>query len=232
MQIIICDDDKGDRDLIRKFVQTHSLDHKIIEFDSAIPLMKHINANNHFDVLFLDMQMPDSNGWDVAEQLKKSGIDIYIAMVTINENYVYDSFDRVDWFTPKPVTEARIHKILENAYEKRFPVVLEFCVDKMPLILAAREIMYVEVKRNDVYLHTSNGVHKVRESLVNINKQFDFPEFVATHQSYIVNLNYYAAINNHQVVLKNGEKIPLSRNKKTPFLNSMREFVIKRKSNV
>lgn len=182
-------------------------------------------------MLFLDIQMPDSDGWKVAEQLKKAKTDIYIAMVTINDNYVYDCFDRVDWFAAKPVSEARIHKILNNAYDKLYLTIFEFVIDKVTVALTAPEIVYIKVKRNDVYIHTVNSTHKIRESLSNITKQFDMPGFTSTHQSYLINLEHFGTVDDSQVVLKNGERVPLSRNKSKHFYNALREYVIRRKSN-
>jgi CheY-like chemotaxis protein len=72
MKIAICDDEARDREQIKHYINTHSTKHEIIEFNSAIPLLKSIYAHEHFDVLFLDIQMPDSDGWEIAEKLKKT----------------------------------------------------------------------------------------------------------------------------------------------------------------
>ena len=226
MRIAICDDEARDREPIKLFVNTHDSKNEIIEYSSAVPLLKDIYANEHLDLLFLDIQMPDSNGWEVAERLKKAKTDIYIAMVTINDNYVYDCFDRVDWFATKPVSEAKIHKILNNAYEKLFPTIFEFVVDKITIALTVPEIIYIEVKRNNVYIHTVKSVYKIRESLININKQFNILGFTAPHQSYIINLEYFMTVEDNQIVLKNDERIPLSRSKSKHFYNALREYVI------
>ncbi|NMA67605.1 MAG: response regulator [Clostridiaceae bacterium] len=96
MKIAICDDELKDRMNIKQFVYTHQIKHDIIEFNSAIPLLESISKDEHFDVLFLDIEMPDSDGWAVAEQLKKANASIYIAMVTVMDNYIFDCFDRVN----------------------------------------------------------------------------------------------------------------------------------------
>ncbi len=232
MKIAICDDEARDREQIKHYINTHSTKHEIIEFNSAIPLLKSIYAHEHFDVLFLDIQMPDSDGWEIAEKLKKTKTNIYIAMVTINNNYIYDCFDRVDWFTPKPVTKAKIHKVLNNAYETLFPIIFKFVFGKIPVALTAPEIVYFEVKRNDVFIHTVDYIYKIRESLHNINKQFYTQGFASPHQSFLLNLDHFESIENNMIILKSGGQIPLSRGKSSQFYNELREYVIRRKSNV
>ena len=159
MRIAICDDLAEDRKHIIRFIETHAIKHEIIEFDSAIPFMKRIHE--HFDVLFLDIQMPDSCGWEVANLLKKSKSEIYVVIVTINNNYIYDCFDRVDWFAPKPIYEAKVHQILDNACDKLFPTSFDFIIDKVTVSLTSREIIYIEVKRNDIYIYTLNETYKI-----------------------------------------------------------------------
>ena len=232
MKIAICDDDEKDRIHIKHYIQTHNLQHDIIEFNLTLPLLQRINENEHFDVLFLDIEMPDPNGWNVAAQLKKRNPNIYIAMVTINDNYVFDCFDRVNWFAPKPISEAKVHKILDNAYEKLYPIIFEFTIDKTPLILTAPEIIYIEVKRNHIYIHTRDQIHKIRNSMCNITKQFEMPYFVSPHQSFIVNLEHFNTLVDNQILLKNGAYIPLSRSRSKLFYNALREHVRRRKSYV
>ena len=232
MRIAICDDETRDRDNIKRAVQTHNLSHEIIEFNSAVPLMESISGGHSFDVLFLDIEMPDSNGWIVAEQIKELNINIYIAMVTVRAEYIYDCFDRVNWFIAKPAPEEKIHKILNNAHDRLFPAVIEFEYDNVPVILTAPEIMYVEVRKNDVYIFAVGKEYKIRETMTVIKHKFNLPCFVSTHQSYIVNLDHYDTIEENDIVLKNKDKIPLSRNKRKDFYNALREYIKRKKTNV
>ena len=231
MKIAVCDDEKRDRDDISRLIHKHSTRHKIHEFDCAIPLMENINNGASFDVLFLDIEMAESDGWTVAKQLKESNSNIYIVMFTVKGNYIYDCFDRVDWFFAKPVTEAQVHKVLNIAHEKLSPAIIEFESNKAPIILTAPEIMYIKVERNDVYIHTTKHTYKIRESLVNITKKLNFPFFVSPYQSYILNLDHYSTIAKGDIILKNNEKIPLSRHKSKDFYNSLREYIMRKKSN-
>ena len=232
MKIAVCDDEKRDRENIINLIQKHNTQHKVYEFNSAIPFMESIDNGEAFDVLFLDIDMPDSDGWIVAEQLKADKPNIYIVMVTVKSGYIYDCFDRVDWFFPKPIQEFQVNKVLNNAYDRLSPALIEFECNKIPVVLTVAEIMYIEVKRNDVFIHATEKSYKIRDSLVNINKKFSFPCFASPYQSYTINLDHYDTIDDGCIILKNKEKIPLSRHKSKDFYDSLREYVRRKKSHV
>jgi len=65
----------------------------------AKPLLKCPYSGERFDLLFLDVQMPDSDGWEITKEIKAANIHIYVAMATGMGDY--NCFDRVDWFAVK-----------------------------------------------------------------------------------------------------------------------------------
>ena len=226
MKIAICDDDQRDIERLRQRILAHSSDHQIIEFLSTEPFLKCIYAGECFDLLFLDVQMPDSDGWEVAKELKRSKHRIYIAMVTVFGEYIYDCFDRVDWFAQKPVSQERVNKILESAREHLYPIVLEFETDKGPVALTAPEVIYLEVIRNTLFIHTTHDCYKVRMPLKKARDILkDCPQFVQTHNSYIINLEHYSKIKGTSIFLKNHEEIKLTRTYRTVFYNALSEYI-------
>jgi len=232
MNIIICDDEEKERSIIKQYINSFDANNTVIEFESAVLLLNYINEGKHCDILFLDVQMPNIDGWNAAKQLKNINAKIFIIMITIKSDYIYNSFDRVNWFVEKPVTESRIHQILNNAYEKLHPVFIEFYINNTPVILFINEITYIEVNGNYVYINTLNKKYKIRESLKNIIKKHNFSNFISTHQSFLVNLDHYKTVMESQVILTNDVKIPLSRNKNKQFYDALRKHIIKRKSYV
>ena len=89
MRIAICDDETSDRRAISTFVKLHSETHEIVEFKSANMFLDELERKSLFDLVFLDIQMPDSNGWEVAKLLKQSRSKVYIAMITVILEYLH-----------------------------------------------------------------------------------------------------------------------------------------------
>ena len=226
MKIAICDDDRNEIEKIKSNILTHTISHEITAFTSAIPLLKCIEDGEQYDLLFLDVQMPDADGWKIAKQLKDSKVNIYIAMVTVMGDYIYDSFDRVDWFAAKPVSTERLHMILDKAQSKLFPTILNFQKDNISISLTAPEIRYIETYQNSLFIYTSTEPLKLRMTMSEIKELLsDIPCFVQTHRSYIVNLEYYDKIDEMDIVLSTGARVPLSRGNKKEFLKLLGVYV-------
>lgn len=226
MKIAICDDERQDINYLKKCIASHTKTHEVTAFLSAKPFLERMKNGEHFDLLFLDVQMSDTNGWEIAKQLKQAKSKIFIAMVTVHGEYIFDCFDRVDWFAPKPLAEEKIWKILDCAEEKLFPTVFEFQMDNITVPLSAPEIVFFEVQRNDLYIHTTHKVHKVRHTLKKIKEMVaPFPQFVQIHNSYIINLDYYDHVEAGAVVLKTGDALKLSRTYRDEFFDALRAYV-------
>ena len=219
MKIAICDDDPNEIATIRSHIESHKMSHEIHEYTSAKPFLRLIGQGGCCDLLFLDIQMPDSSGWEIANDLKKSKTKIYIAMVSMFGDYMEYCFDRVDWFAQKPVTQEKIHLILDKAHEKLFPISFEFQSGGANISLCIAEILYFEVWHNDLAINTFNKKYNCRMPLGEVlKKTAGMPCFVQTHRSFVINLDFFKEIKGNDVLLKNGQIIPLSKSLKKAFM--------------
>lgn len=226
MKIAICDDDIRDIEYLRKSIQTCSDKHEIIEFTSAKEFLEHIYGGEHFDLLFLDVQMPGYDGWEIARELKREKYKVFIAMVTVRGEYIYDCFDRVDWFAPKPISEEKVRQILNSAMERLFPIAFEFQTDKLTIVLTAPEVIYFEVRRNTLFIHSTGGNYEVRLSLKKVKVMLKgYSQFVQTHSSFIINLDHYNGVKGSYIILKNQEEIKLSRTYRDSFYAALSEYI-------
>lgn len=226
MKIAICDDEIRDIEHLRKNIQSHSDEHEIAEFLSAEVFLNRIYGGEHFDLIFLDVQMPYSDGWEIARELKQAKHKIFLAMVTVHGEYIFDCFDRVDWFAPKPVSQEKVWQILNSAKERLFPMAFEFQTDKLTIALTAPEIIYFEVRRNTLFVHSTGGRYEVRLSLKKAKDMLKgCPQFVQPHSSYIINLDHYSDIKGAYIILKNQEEIKLSRTYRDSFFTALAEYI-------
>lgn len=226
MKIAICDDEIQDIMNLRQSIQEHSDTHEIIEFLCADVFLKQIFSGEQFDLVFLDIQMPNADGWEISKVLKQAKQKIFIAMVTVYSEFIYDCFDRVDWFAPKPVSREKVFQILDIAEERLFPKSFSFKIDNFEITLSVSEIIYFEVQRNSLFIHTNSKCYKIRQSLKKVIEVLaECPQFVQTHSSFVINIDYYDCIKGSYIILKNYGEIELSRTFRNSFFESLSEYV-------
>ncbi|MDO4452835.1 MAG: LytTR family DNA-binding domain-containing protein [Lachnospiraceae bacterium] len=226
MRIAICDDNLDDIGALKKAIKSHKNPHELFIFTSAQDFLTHLSNGLIIDLLFLDVEMPDGDGWNIAKQIKAANLKIFIAMLTIHGDYIFNCFDRVDWFTIKPFAVDSIHKILDVAHDRLYPTVFSFQVDKVTLTLTAPEIIYFEVQRNIVTIHTTTGIYSIRMTLKAVrNMLAPYPQFVQVHNSFLINLDYYNSYSGGEIILKSNDKIKLSRSFRQQFFQALANYV-------
>ena len=226
MRIAICDDDFAEVKMISQHIRSHKHPHEVTLFASPIPLLEQVYSGAEFDLVFLDIQMPDGNGWEIAKKLKSLNRNIYIAMVTVLGEYIFDCFDRVNWFAPKPVTCDKILKIIDDAEVKLNPKVFLFKAKRTQLALSSQEIVYIEVNHNNLTFHTLTDCHRIRMTLKSARAILSgSSQFVQIHNSFIINLAYYKCMDSSDIVLHNGLRLRLTRTYRNLFFLALSEYV-------
>jgi two-component system LytT family response regulator len=176
------------------------------------------------DLVFLDVQMPECDGFDVLEQL---GADQprAIVFVTAYDQYALRAFEAgaLDYLL-KPFDNARFERALQRAKQnlqgdRPSPHKPERIIVKSAgqvLFVRHAEIDWVEAADYYSCLHVGNRTHLVRRSMADLESQLDPATFCRVHRSAIVNLNRVASLQTgaegeSEVLLHNGEKLRLSR---------------------
>jgi two-component system LytT family response regulator len=177
------------------------------------------------DLLFLDVQMPECDGFDILELLGSDPAPA-VVFVTAHDEYALRAFEAgaLDYLL-KPFEDARFHRALDRAKEKctqyaaRRPRKLERLVIKSEgqiVFLNAPEIDWIEAANYYVSVHVGDSTHRLRRALADLEQALDSRMFCRIHRSVIVNLHRIRGIElqsdgEYEVVLKSKVKLPLSR---------------------
>lgn len=167
------------------------------------------------------------NGMSVAEKLRKYDEDVplifttHVASLAI-AGYTYHALD----YMLKPIRYEdillRLEKIIRAAYPKEMvlPVPLEGRSGMK--VLKISSLIYIESFGHTLIYHTNEGNYKVRDktNMRTLEDKLVSHGFSRCNVSYLVNLSYLSEIDNNEVVLQNGERLPISRTKKKEFLDS------------
>lgn len=212
----ICDDNPADADyvvrLIGEWNKGTALPVKVEQYPSAEAFLFAYEDDNSFDVLFLDIEMGDMSGVELAKRLRQMGAGLQIVFITGYMEYIAEGYDvEALHYLIKPVTGEKLSAVLERAVER-----LKMRENALTISLAdgvarvsLHEIRYLEVLKNYVTIHADEE-YSVKRTLNELAKDLD-ESFYRIHRSYIVNLRFVKRISRTEVALKDGTALPLSR---------------------
>lgn len=217
MNIAICDDDQVFIDIIKtkiiNLLQLNNLSFKIYEFTSADELLSSHNKNN-FDVIFLDMEMPEKSGIEIANTLRSIFDNVIIIFVTSHNDLVFESIRYQPFrFIRKGSLDNELPEAIIMLCKKiingKLIYTFKFKGDLISLKIS--DILYFESHRNIVEIYTNNDCFTCNDSISNKEKEFSCHGFIRIHSGYLVNVKHIFCIKKDIVELDNKKILPLSR---------------------
>ena len=237
IRAVIVDDEELARHLLREYLNQAGGVEVIAECANGFEAVKAI-AERKPDLVFLDVQMPKLDGFEVLELIDPSVAVIY---VTAYDQYAMRAFDAhaVDYLL-KPFSPDRFKKALERARQRLGePVPVKPRISATELSAAARapeqklerivvkdgakvhiipleKLDYVEAQDDYVALRSEKKNYLKQQTISSVEAQLDPKKFVRIHRSYIVNLERIARIepytkDSRVAVLTDGTQLPVSR---------------------
>ena len=168
------------------------------------------------DMLILDIMLPDGSGCDICRKFREKSDNPVIFLTGKNE--VADKVEGLglgaDYYLTKPYTRQRLTDTLDRVIEKRkkrlfVPLLCGREIHRIDIY----DVIYTESKNHSVEVHLKSGKSiKTRTSLTDIKKLFDkSDEFIPVGASYIVNLRCIQSILQSELIMTNGQSIPVPR---------------------
>jgi two-component system LytT family response regulator len=201
------------------------------------------------ELLFLDVQMPEGDGFDVLREIGVKHMPAVI-FVTAYDEFAVRAFDAqaLDYLV-KPLQVSRFDEALERMRERLRSVKAVDLSRKLSALLAAREkenarqrilvstaagdllidadeIDWIEADDYYAAIHAREGRHLIRESLASLEQRLDQLRFVRVHRSAIVNLDFVSEVRNKDgetlLVLRSGVQVPVSRRRRAKLSRLVR----------
>lgn len=238
MRLAVVDDEPGILKQIPVLIRQFSHD-IIIEADTFSSSSDFLNAytDQNYDALFLDIDMPDMNGFALAEHLRQQNDLIPIVYITARDDLVIQAFRYKSLgFVRKQFIENELPYALStimNELHKEddmIEVTETRSAGGHTYQLSINNIMYVQSFRHNVTIHMNdgNGI-TVRSSLSYFSEHEKFWNFVAISTGIIVNLSL-VELTGDAVCFSNGEMLYISRRKipsvRTAYLNYIKKVLI------
>ena len=216
IKFAICDDEpqmaQEIADQLASYMKETDIDYSVACFPSGYALLK---SPDEFDVIFLDIQMERPDGMETARLLRQRDNHSLIVFVTVLKECVFDAFqvEAYDYLL-KPLDSARFRRTMDRALgwlERDAAKNLVIQRGSGCQVILLSDILYCEVLGRKIYLHKKDGmVVDYYDRLEDLEQRVD-GRFFKCHRSYLVNLDYVGGCQDGQVLLQNGERIPVSR---------------------
>ncbi len=217
IQIAIVDDEEiilhAFHDKIRDILSEKTENFEISNFSDGKDFLERCLLNN-YDIIFLDIDMPEITGIDIAKAIRKYNVSSEIIFITNKDEMVYASLRYAPFrFIRKVKFEDEIQEATESVLHKiaKKSEVFLFSTISGKRKEYVTNILYIEVKSHILTIHTQEAQFEARGNLKDIESRLVQFGFIRIHQSYLVNYKYINLVKQKVVVLDSGIELPLSR---------------------
>ena len=232
-KVIIIDDEPLARSIVKEYLEQHPQLELVAECGDGFEGVKAIQQYQP-DLVFLDIQMPKINGFEMLELVEPQPAVIF---TTAFDEYAIRAFEAhaIDYLL-KPFNQERFDKAVSKWMEQRStgaersteelletasqsPSQSQRIVVKNGSkikIIPVHDVFYLEAADDYVKIHTQEGYFLKNKTMNHFEKALDGQQFVRSHRSFIVNVQQITRIDpyekdNHVAVLRSGAKVPVSR---------------------
>lgn len=237
LKVALCDDNKTEQELLRSFLTKYELEHdidfQISIFSDGKELLRAYQQAESFQLLLLDMEMPNINGLDAAKYIRKN-IDKNINIIFISHypEYMQQSMHvRPFFYLNKPVTyemfQNILNEFLQELSENETYVTLVH-TNLNETMVHIKELYYVETenaKKKLLLFHTEHENISVNGIIADWETRLQNYGFMMCNRGLLVNLSRIHYMDNKYLYLTNGERLAISRNKlsmlKTQYINQV-----------
>lgn len=239
LKAILVEDEKTSRDILRnylvKYCPTVQIMGEAENIEEALVLIR----NNDLDLVFLDVEMPYGNAFDLLDKVGE--VDFETVFVTAYNQYAMDALNQhAAYYLLKPISIDELIKAVdfvteikekENQFNNEVLTPISVSSnEKISLptqfgfeLIETNTILYCQA--DDNYTHfflEDEGKKLVSKTLGFFEKQLTDKGFFRIHKSYLINLNHIQSYHKGKggtVVLSNGKSLPVASSKKAQFLS-------------
>lgn len=229
ISIGICDDEEKDLKQIEAAVREGL---KKLNFASDAELCLYNNGDalfvdgkkEHFDLLFLDIEMSGMDGFALAEQIKMKDFKTAIVFVSAHENLIFDAQEYTPlWFVRKTRLERDVLLALRRYMESSGQQ--ETVLGLGSMFCPLSNILYIESMGHMLLIRRTDGSSFERYgSLKSMEEKLSGYCFLRTHKSYLVNQRYIDEIGKREIRLKDGTVLEMGRDRRKLLREAMLKY--------
>ena len=230
VRIAIVEDDPSDMarltECLRRYEQEQDETFSVKSFFAPAEFLNTYGPG--YDLIFMEIELPLTNGMEVARQLREIDSIATLVFITNMEQYAVNGYevDAID-FVVKPINYYRFSSMMRKAMRHiARRIEKEVLVQSAGSITRLRvsQILYVEIRDHLLIYHTDQGRFESWGKMTDVEADLSSHGFVRCSSSHLVNLRYVISVDGSGVNVA-GEKLPLSQRRRKALYASVTSYL-------
>lgn len=214
------------KEFLEQYQRENNLQLKISVFGDGADILRGYQAI--YDIILLDIEMPEVNGMDAAEQIRGMDQDVVLMFITNMAGYAIRGYEvgALD-FVMKPITyytfSMKFSRAVKRVKQKERQQILLTLSDGVKKF-GIHQIYYVEVQNRMLHYHTDEGEYILRGTMQSVEQMLEPYPFAKCNYWYIVNLTHVSEVRKN-IAIVGGHELEISRRNRSAFLKALTEYI-------
>lgn len=239
IKVAFCDDDKSVlselENLLDRYLTKHNQEIAYTVFFNSLELLAEIEKGVRYDILFLDIILPNENGISIAKEIRQYDNVVKIIFLTSTSEFAVQSYTvNAYFYQMKPIREEEFFSLMDSVItecqkEQQYSLILRCKSGITKIDLNGLE--YCEVFGRTLLFHMENGsVLEGTGSMENLYRQLlQYKNFIRPHRAYVVNMKYIQNISGKAITMENLSEIPIPHGKYSEIKNLYLAYAFEKK---
>lgn len=182
-----------------------------------------------YDLVFLDIEMPEMDGIAVARRLRQLSKDVPIVFLTSHIEFALEGYEvNALRYLTKPINIQKLQEVLAYVQaQMQQQRVLWVKNDLTEEKVHIKDILFLEAQNQNIVIYTKQGEYTVRYNLSDYENELKDDGFFRIHRGYLVALRHVKSMGKHEVTLSDSTVLPVSRTKEKELKDALFQYVRK-----
>lgn len=238
LRVAIVEDNEQEAQLLTAYLKRYGkekdVDIEPTHFKNALLFLQQYRGE--YGIVFMDIDMPMLNGIDAARRLREVDPKVVLIFVTALARFAVNGYEVNAFdFVVKPVqynlfVTKLTRALKEISTEKRTSLLIKS--GEKTVRVYADEVLYVDIHNHVLSFHTQRETVETRGTMKDVVEALNENSFAMCNKSCVVNLMHMQMVDGDDVVLVSGERLQISRPRKTAFMQQIADYYGNKKINM